>query len=110
MKNEKADGVQHFVTCTYCGTQTQLSLTQLGNGKPLKCPTCGAPFKVVPPPKKRIKKRKKPFEDYDSILDERRAYELRTAGESKRAQYAIGAILGAVLVTIILFIILLESC
>ncbi len=50
MKNERTEGdVQYFVTCTYCGTQTGLSFKQLEGDKPLKCPTCGAPLKVVPP-------------------------------------------------------------
>jgi DNA-directed RNA polymerase subunit RPC12/RpoP len=111
VKNERAeDDAQYFVTCTYCGTQTQLSFNELQGGKPLKCRTCGAPFKVVPPPKKPVKKKKKPFEDYDAILAERQAYEMRTAGEFKKAQYVIGAILGALFVTIILFIVLLQNC
>lgn len=114
MQNEKADDGQTFVTCTYCGTQTQLSFKQLDSDKPLKCRTCGAPFKVVPPPKKPqkepVKKRKKPFDDYNAILDERRAYEMRTAGEYQRARYVIGIILGALFVTVIIFIVLLQRC
>ena len=110
MNDEQPDDAQYFVTCTYCGTQTQLSLKQAESDKPLKCRTCGAPFKVVPPPKKPVKKKKKPFENYDAILAERQAYEMRTAGEFKKAQYVIGAILGALFVTIILFIVLLQNC
>ena len=114
MQNEKAENGQTFATCTYCGTQTQLSLKQLESDKPLKCRTCGAPFKVVPPPKKppkeSVKKRKKPFDDYEAILAERHSCEMRTAGEYKKAQYVIGAILGALFVTVILFIVLLQNC
>lgn len=46
MQNEKADDGQTFVTCTYCGTQTQLSLKQLESDRPLKCRMCGAPFVI----------------------------------------------------------------
>jgi len=114
VNGERRDDVEYFVTCTYCGTQTQLSLQQVESDKPLKCRTCGAPFKVVPPPKKPppkpVKKKKKPFDDYEAILDERHAYELRTAGEYQRARYVIGIILGALFVTVILFVVLLQRC
>jgi hypothetical protein len=116
-KERHEDDVQYFVTCTYCGTQTQLALGQLESDKPLKCAACGASLEVVPPPKPPPKppsppaiKKKKPFDDYDAMLDERRAYEMRTAGEFQKAQYVIGIILGGVFVTVILFIILLQSC
>lgn len=114
MKNEKTDDdVQYFVTCTYCGTQTQLSLKQLEGDRPLKCRTCGAPFKVVPPkkpPKKPLKKRKKTFDDYDAILDERHAYELRTEGGFKKARYVGGIIVGVLLTTIYILLMILDSC
>ncbi|MGD8719057.1 MAG: hypothetical protein PVH29_09590 [Candidatus Zixiibacteriota bacterium] len=121
MKSERnKDDVQYFVTCTYCGTQTQLALGQIESDRPLKCPACGASLKVVPPPPPPktpakpppppVIKKKKPFDDYDAMLDERRAYEMRTAGELQKAQYVIGIILGGVFVTVILFIVLLQSC
>jgi DNA-directed RNA polymerase subunit RPC12/RpoP len=54
VKNERTEGdVQYFVTCTYCGTQTGLSAKRQDRDKPLKCPKCGAPLKVVPPPAQR---------------------------------------------------------
>jgi len=46
------DDARHVATCAYCGTQTGLSFKQLENNRPLKCRTCGAPLKVVPPPSK----------------------------------------------------------
>jgi DNA-directed RNA polymerase subunit RPC12/RpoP len=50
MKNERTeDDDHHFATCTYCGTQTALSAKRLDSDKPVKCPKCGAPLKVVPP-------------------------------------------------------------
>jgi hypothetical protein len=110
VNGEQRDDAQYFVTCTYCGTQTQLSFKQLESDKPLKCRTCGAPFKVVPPPKRPAKKRKKPFLDYDTLQAERQAYELRTEGESKKAQAVAGLIIGAVLFTIFLLYLLFESC
>jgi hypothetical protein len=51
MKNEKAEDVQYFVTCAYCGTQTGLSFKQLEDFKPLKCRMCGAPFIIEVPGK-----------------------------------------------------------
>jgi DNA-directed RNA polymerase subunit RPC12/RpoP len=114
VKNERTvEDVQYFVTCTYCGTQTQLSLKQLEGDRPLKCRTCGAPFRVIPPkkpPKKPATKRKKPFDDYDAILAERHAYELRTEGEFKKAQPVVGFIIAALLATVIFFTLLLERC
>ncbi len=114
MDNGKAeDDVQYFVTCTYCGTQTQLSLKQIENDRPLKCRTCGAPFRVVPPkkpPKKPVKKRKKPFDDYDAILAERHAYKSRTEGEFNKARYVGGIIVGALLTTIWILLMVLDSC
>jgi hypothetical protein len=114
VKSERTeDDVPYFVTCTYCGTQTQLSLKQLESDKPLKCRTCGAPFKVVPPakrpPKKPVKKTKKPFNDYDALLAERHDYERRTEAEFKKT-IAIGIIIGALYVTVLLFLVLFESC
>jgi DNA-directed RNA polymerase subunit RPC12/RpoP len=50
MGKEKPDHIQHFVTCAYCGTQTQLSLAQFDGDRPVKCPACGAPLRIVPPP------------------------------------------------------------
>ncbi len=114
MKSERTeDDVPYFVTCTYCGTQTQLSLKQLESDKPLKCRTCGAPLRVVPPPKrppkKPVKKRKNPFSDYDALLAERHEYERRTEGEFKKT-IAVGIIIGALYVTVMSFLVLLERC
>jgi transcription elongation factor Elf1 len=104
------DDVQCFVTCTYCGTQTQLSLKRSERDRPLICATCGAPLKVVPPPKKPIKKKKKPFDDYDAMLAERHAYESRTEGESKKAGAVAGIMTVATILTIFLLYLLFRGC
>lgn len=114
MQNERTEeDVPYFVTCTYCGTQTQLSLKQFESDKPLKCRVCGAPFKVVPPPerppKKRTKKRKQPFVDYEAVLAERQEYKRRTGGEFKKAM-AVAIIIGALCAAAILFLALSERC
>jgi DNA-directed RNA polymerase subunit RPC12/RpoP len=110
VNDEKPEDVQYFVKCTYCGTQTQLSFNELHSDKPLKCRTCGAPFKVVPPPKKPVKKREKPFSDYDAVPAERHAYERRTEGGFKKARYVGGIIIGALLTTIWILLMVLDSC
>lgn len=114
MKNERTeDDVPYFVTCTYCGTQTGLSLKRLEGDKPLKCRVCGAPFKVAPPPKKPpkkpVKKRKKPFSDYEALLAERHEYKRRSEGEFKKTM-AVAIIIGALCAAGILFLVLSERC
>ncbi len=82
MKNEKAEGdVQYFATCTYCGMQTGLSLKQLESDEPLKCRACGAPLKVVPPRKRRPKKRKKSDRDYGALIADRYDYDRKLEEE-----------------------------
>jgi hypothetical protein len=112
VKNERTDdGVPYFVTCTYCGTQTQLSFNQVESAKPFKCPECGAPFKVVPPPKKPpkkpVKKKKRPFDDYEALVAERHEYKRRSEGELKKAM-AVAIIVGALFAIGILFLVLSE--
>lgn len=111
MGNEKADDyVQHFVTCAYCGTQTPISFKRLEGEKPLKCRTCGAPLKVVPPPKPRAKRRKKIDRDYGVLLAERSEYDRRLKEEENIAGLVGAIIIGGLLITIILFIWVLGRC
>lgn len=108
MNGEKTDDdVQHFATCTYCGTQTGLSLKRLEGDKPLKCRTCGAPLKVVPPPKRPPKKRKKPGRDYGVLQAERHEYDRRLDKEKKTAMAVAGIMIVALFFITLL---LLERC
>lgn len=53
MDNKKRNDDRHFATCTYCGTQTALSVKRVDGDKPVKCPKCGAPMEIVLPRSKR---------------------------------------------------------
>jgi len=56
-----------------------------------------------------VKKRKKPFSDYDALLAERHEYEGRSEGEFKKTM-AVAIIIGALCAIGILFLVFSEGC
>ena len=110
MDKEKADDVQYFVTCTYCGAQTGLSFKQLENNRPLKCRTCGAPLTIVPPPKRPAKKRKKRFCDYYLLHAERAEYEPQLDKKYRVAANVVGIFFFASVVMMGLLMWVITEC
>lgn len=108
MNDEKAgDDVKHFATCMYCGTHTALSTKRLDRDKPLKCPKCGAPLEVVPPPKRPPKKRKKPGRDYGALMSERYDYGRKLEEEQK---IVLNVVIIAAGVLIFIIILVMQKC
>jgi NAD-dependent SIR2 family protein deacetylase len=107
------DDARHLATCTYCGTQTALSAKRLDRDKPLKCPKCGAPLKVVTP---RVKGRGEPQmkmkRDYgydfthppwdDGIIDK--------LSRDDALRQLIGAVIAIVCFSVLFFVALISKC
>jgi predicted RNA-binding Zn-ribbon protein involved in translation (DUF1610 family) len=115
VKNERTDdGVPYFVTCTYCGTQTQLSFNQVESAKPFKCPECGAPFKVVPP--RRPKRRSKPHTETNGNAGRVliRPFRDDGAGDALSRDVAaaklILAVIGVVVFFVLFIVALISTC
>lgn len=100
MDKRKPDDVSCLATCTYCGTQTKLSLRQFESDHLFKCPECGAPLKVVRPPAKRRgepRMKMKRYYGYDFTHHPRE--------DDDSDEFSRGALLGQLIVFVIVIVI-----
>jgi DNA-directed RNA polymerase subunit RPC12/RpoP len=110
MDKEKANDVQYVVTCTYCGTQTGLSTKQLEENRPLKCRVCGAPLKIVPPPKRPAPKGEKRSSGYYALHAERTEYERRLDQRYRKAEDVARIVVVAAGAVVLIFIWVMTKC